>query len=256
MKKVEINNRIYQIYDSIDDMPIVNFQKFNKLLLIDSGLGSDVDSIDAHLANLAKLIKTDISKAQQEIQNLRQTMYMVSANISPRYMAFAALIYSIDGKVNHDLSDDNLKRIIDDIKTIKHSFLINLLLSVKKKLFTELEVYFPSEFNDIKEKESYDKLKRKTILILEGIIDNKDNSESIRIIEDELFRMYKPKSFNGKDSVEVKYDKQFETSCMLISQKAGMNAKKLNVLEFYNTLNNIAKQTEAEAKAYKKSRRK
>ena len=67
--------------------------------------------------------------------------------------------------------------------------------------------------------------------------------------------MYKPKSFTGKNSIEIKYDKQFETSCMLISQKANMNAKKLNVLEFYSTLNNIAKQTEAEAKAYKKAKR-
>lgn len=255
MKRLEINKHIYEIYDSIDDMPIINFQKFNKLLLIDSGLGSDIDSIDTHLVNLAKLIKTDMSKAQQEIQNLRQTMYMVSAGISPKYLAFTALIRSIDGKINTDLSDDNLKRILENLNSVKHSFIINILLSVKKKLFTELEEYFPSEFNDAKEKESYDKLKRKTILILEGIIENKDNSSCIEKINDELFRMYKPKSFTGKDSIEIKYDKQFETSCMLISQKANMNAKKLNVLEFYSTLNNIAKQTEAEAKAYKKAKR-
>ena len=84
MRKLTINNHIYEIYDSIDDMPIVNFQKFNKLLLIDSGLGSDIDSIDSHLVNLAKLIKTDIAKANQEIQNLRQTLYLIAANISPK----------------------------------------------------------------------------------------------------------------------------------------------------------------------------
>ena len=43
---------------------------------------------------------------------------------------------------------------------------------------------------------------------------------------------------------------------MLISQKVNMDAKKMNVLEFYSALNNIAKQSEAEAKAYKKVRRK
>ena len=255
MKTITIGAHVYRLYDSIDDMPVVNFQKFNKLLLIDSGLGSDVDAIDTHLVNLAKLIKTDMAKAQQEIQNLRQAMYMVSASISPRYLAFTTLIHSIDGKENADLSDDNLKRIFDELNREKHSFLMSLLLSVKKKLFTELEEYFPNEFNDAKEKESYDKLKRKVILQLEGIIDNKDNSDIIAEIEDSIFKMYTPKSFAGKKSVEVKYDKQFETSCVLISQKTGMDAKKLSVLEFYSAINNIAKQAEAEAKAYKKVKR-
>ena len=133
MRKLTINNHIYEIYDSIDDMPIVNFQKFNKLLLIDSGLGSDIDSIDSHLVNLAKLIKTDIAKANQEIQNLRQTLYLIAANISPKYLAFTALIHSIDGKINTDLSDDNLKNILESMNKIKNYILIDILLSVKKK---------------------------------------------------------------------------------------------------------------------------
>ena len=70
-----------------------------------------------------------------------------------------------------------------------------------------------------------------------------------------LFSLHKPKSFNGKTSIEIKYDKQFETACMIISQKSNMNAKKMTVLEFYSTLNNLSKQAEAEAKAYKKVRR-
>ena len=36
---------------------------------------------------------------------------------------------------------------------------------------------------------------------------------------------------------------------MLISQKTGMDAKRMTVLEFYNTIDNISKQTEAERKA-------
>lgn len=39
---------------------------------------------------------------------------------------------------------------------------------------------------------------------------------------------------------------------MMISQKTGLNAKQMTVLEFYNTLVNIQKQVEIEKKAYKK----
>lgn len=255
MKTVKINNHELKLYDSIDEMPIVNFQKYNKYVIIDSGLGSDIDSVDEHLVNLAKLIKQNKEKAQQELQNLRQTMHLIVSGISPNYLAFAALIYSIDGKEVTDLSDENLKLILDKLKKIKHSTIISLLLWVKKKLAAELETYFPNNFNDTKDKEVYDKIKQRTILQLKSIVEGTDNADTIAEIDAYLFSLHKPKSFSGKSSIEIKYDKQFETACMIISQKSNMNAKKMTVLEFYNTLNNLSKQAEAEAKAYKKVRR-
>lgn len=256
MKTIRFNKKEIKLYDSIDEMPIVNFQKYNKYILLDAGLGSDIDSIDEHIVNLAKLIKTDLAKASQELQNLRQNMHLVVNEISPKYMAFAALIYSIDGKVLDSLSDDYLKQVLYEIKEIKHSIITEFLIWVKKKLATELEIYFPSEFNNVKEKELYDKLKQRTIIILQGIIESKNTSEEVAGIDSYLFSLHKPKSFVGIDSVEVKCDKQFETSCMLISQKTGMRAKKMSVLEFYNALSNIEKQAEAEAKAYRKIKHK
>lgn len=255
MKTVTLNKHEVKLYDSIDEMPIINFQKYNKYIIVDSGLGSDVDSVDEHLVNLAKLIKTNKDKAQQEIQNLRQTMHLIVSGISPNYLAFAALIHSIDGEKVEDLSDENLKIVLRKLKNTKHSTLINILLWVKKKLATELELYFPGNFSDAKDKETYDKIKQRTILQLESIAYEIDNSDKIKEIDDWLFGLYKPNTFNGKASIEIKYDKQFETACMIISQKANMNAKSMTVLEFYSTLNNISKQAEAEAKAYKKIRR-
>ena len=108
----------------------------------------------------------------------------------------------------------------------------------------------------IEEKEVYDKLKQRTILVLQGIIEGKDTSTEVAGIDDFLFSLHNPKSFIGSASAEVKYEKQFETSCMLISQKTGMTAKKMTVLEFYNTLTNIGKQAEAELKAHKRVKRK
>ena len=140
MKTVKINNHELKLYDSIDEMPIVNFQKYNKYIIVDSGLGSDIDSVDEHLVNLAKLIKSDKDKAQQELQNLRQTMHLIVSGISPNYLAFAALIHSIDGKVVEDLSDENLKSIIEKLQKAKHSMIVSILMWVKKKQATELEM--------------------------------------------------------------------------------------------------------------------
>lgn len=62
MKNLTVNKKTVRVYDSIDEMPIINFQKYNKYLLIDSGIGSDVDDIDAHIARIAKFIKSNNAK--------------------------------------------------------------------------------------------------------------------------------------------------------------------------------------------------
>ena len=256
MKVVTIKGHTIKLYDSIDELPIVNFQKYNKCILIDSGLGSDIDSVDSHIVNIAKFINSDNKKqALLELQNMRQNLYMIVSNVSPKNLAFAALIHSIDGEEQKDLSDTHLQELIDIINESEQSVLSSILLGLKKKLSTELEIYFPSEFDSAKEKEAYSKLKMKLILQLQEIAENTEKASEIAEIDKFLFSLHKPKNFTGKESEEVKYDKQFESACMIISQKTGMNAKSMTVLEFYNTLSNLQKQAEAEKKAYRRNKK-
>lgn len=253
MKNLTVNKKTVRVYDSIDEMPIINFQKYNKYLLIDSGIGSDVDDIDAHIARIAKFIKSNnAKKALQELQNMRQNMYMVNSEISPKYLAFAALIHSIDGEEVNDLSDDGLKNVLAKLKEIKHSKIIDFLVWLKKKVTTELEMYFPGDFVNPKEKDAYDKLKQRTLFVLDSMINGTDNSEQIETIDMVMLNMHSPKSYIGSESVEIKYDKQFESTCLLIAQKTSMDAKKMTVLQFYNAVDNIKQQLEAESKSVKR----
>ena len=70
-----------------------------------------------------------------------------------------------------------------------------------------------------------------------------------------LINMHNPKPFIGSESVEIKYDKQFESTCLLIAQKTNMDAKKMTVLQFYNAIDNIKSQAEAEAKSVQHHKR-
>lgn len=257
MKSILINKKIVRVYDSIDEMPIINFQKYNKYLLIDSGIGSDADDIDAHIVKIAKYIKSNNNrKALQELQNMRQNIYMVNSEISPKYLAFAALIHSVDGKEVNDLSDDGLKKLLQDLKEVKHSKVIDFLLWLKKKVTSELEIYFPGDFVNPKEKEAYDKLKARTLFVLDSVINDTDNSKQIEAIDIMMLNMHTPKTYIGSESVEVKYDKQFESTCLLIAQKTSMDARKMTVLQFYNAIDNIKAQAEAEAKSLKRNKHK
>lgn len=129
-----------RLYDSIDELPIENFQKYNKYVLLDAGIGSDVNDVCEHIANAYRLIDAGHSdKAKQELQNLNQNIGLVVSEASPRFMAFAALIQSIDGVEQTDLSDEHLREIINDLRRERKSVIDGILDFVKKNFVRSLK---------------------------------------------------------------------------------------------------------------------
>ena len=57
MRKLKIKGHLIEIYDSIEEMPMRNFHKYNKMLLIDSGIGSDLSDFDRHVARVGVYLK-------------------------------------------------------------------------------------------------------------------------------------------------------------------------------------------------------
>ena len=95
MKTISLADRTIKLYDSIDEMPIENFQRYNKYIIIDAGLGSDIDSVDEHIVQIAKLINSgDKKKAMQELQNMRQNMHMIITFIRFNFFMFIYCLFS------------------------------------------------------------------------------------------------------------------------------------------------------------------
>lgn len=137
MKVIDTGKHVIKLYDSVDELPIGAYQRYNKFLLIDAGIGSSVDDFDAHIVKLAKLIgNNEREKAMQELQNMRQNLFMVNSKVSPKYLAFAALVYSIDGKKVEAVSDDDYSELLAKIQEMPHSLLTKTLDWLKKKLQT------------------------------------------------------------------------------------------------------------------------
>lgn len=144
MIETVINKKKLKLYDSIENMPIVNFQAFNKFMLIDSGIGSDFSDIDNHISKIAKLINSDKKEALQELQNMRQSFYFISQKISPKYMSFVCFIHSIDGVVITDLSDSSVQSILNDLNAERKGIFSKLIESLKKKLMKNSGYIFRS----------------------------------------------------------------------------------------------------------------
>ena len=192
----KINGKKFELYDSIESMPIVRFHKYNKMLLIDAGIGSDLGDFDRHIERALIYIRAkDTNKAANELENLRQNVYFIQSNISPKNIAFAVLVKSIDGKPTNDLSDEALKEVCEALSGASKEELTEQTESVKKKIDEELKLYFPKLFEDATLKEYYDQLKARTMLILKTIIaekPTKEEAQKIDSITEKLITYFNP----------------------------------------------------------------
>lgn len=258
MEVKTLNGKKVKYYESIEDLPIVNYQKFNKYVLYSTHVGNDINSLVQHLANVIKLVDFDKNKAKIELNNQIQSLLFMENNVNTDLMAFACLIHSIDGEPVTDLSDSNLKVIIDSLKEEKFSVIKKLLEAVKKKLTTELEAYYPETFNlSTSEQRNRTLLIRYNKLSLRLILtENEDEREELKAqiqsLIERLYKQYQVISFVGKDNYEIKHDKTFESSCLAIAQETGLDPYKLTVLQFYGLLENLHKQAKQKLKASKK----
>ena len=243
MKTIEIGKYKVELYDSIDELPIKRFHKFNKYLLVDAGVGSDLNDINEKIAKIMRYVdRSDKVNARIELENLRQAMYLVTQETNLKHLAFMVLVKSIDGKEQTDLSDEGVRATQKVFENQSLNFIDQLFQSVKKKIDEELNLYFPSQFDDAAVKEYHDKLKSRILFQLDTIIRNADNKQEIDQIDDFLLTLAKPKVFSGKESTEIKYDRQFEDMCLFLSQELSLDIDKLSVLQFYNSFEYIKKQ--------------
>lgn len=255
MKECIINKHNVVLYDSIDELPMLRFHKYNKMLLVDAGVGSDLSDFDRHIEKVIRYLNSPTpNMATVELENMRQNIYFIQSEVSPRHLSFAVLVKSIDGNPCNDLSDDGLQKIVDLFADVPNAELTAHLEAVKKKIDEELQLYFPKLFDDATVKEYYDQLKQRTMLMLDAIIkgDESDKREEIDHITTLLLTYTKPKSFSGSDSVEIQYDKQFENMCLMLSQHLHVNPKSFTVLEYYNAFEYIKEQAK---KASRKSQK-
>ena len=148
MRELKIGKHSLKIYDSIEELPIVRHHKFNKLMLIDAHIGSDISDFDAHLERVCRYIRANKpDMAEKELMVLRQNVFFIQTEVSPKHLAFAALIHTLDGQQNNDLTDEALKVLVAKLSDVTVGEMDAAIEESKKKLDDELQVYFPQLFD-------------------------------------------------------------------------------------------------------------
>ena len=97
MRTIKIGRKTVEFYDAIDELPIRRYHKFNKYMLVDSGIGSDLNDINSHIAKVSRYIsKKDEKNALAQLENLRTSLYMIAEETNVRHLSFAILVKSIN----------------------------------------------------------------------------------------------------------------------------------------------------------------
>ena len=257
MKKVELGGHKVVLYDSIDELPMVRFHRFNKMLLVDAGVGSEIGDFDAHIERAVRYIRNnDRDSAAKELDNLRQNVFLILSEQSTKDLSFACLVKEIDGKPCDDLSDEGLREVLQTLGGVPRGEVAAEMEAAKKKIDGDLILYFSGIFDDVTVREFYDVMKRRAVAMLDGIIegDTEQRKGDIDALTEKMILYTKPRVFSGRRSVEVQHDKDYESLCLTISKQTGADAKRMTVLEFYNAYEYIRRMAKETQKKPAKSR--
>lgn len=243
---IRYNGHEILMYVSIQDLPIDRFQLYNRAVLMDAGIGSDLNDFDTRINDLDKLIQHAPNKARIELRNHQQLVHFVISNTSPRLNAFIALIKKIDGKelTDEDMTDEGLKRVVDRLAKTRLSIGLvqEFLDNVKKNFENEFEVFFPQKGVSSSASMQYALLRRKLICSCQKM-QGQDVSEQEKQIESDVVGIMEPKVFAGPNGIEVKDVKNFEDAVIYMKQhNVATEPRKMTVLAFFRAAENIEKQ--------------
>ncbi len=124
------------MHDSIDVLPIENYINYNRLTMLDAGIGSDLNAVMNHWDSIQRYCaKGDTESLNKQLTNYRQALTFIVSNVSPRMLSFVTLIHKIDGKVLQDFSDENMGKVLKQLsrKGLTVRIVESFLDWVKKK---------------------------------------------------------------------------------------------------------------------------
>lgn len=102
-----------EFFESIDSLPFCRFNAFNKYVMLDSELGSDVMAFDKKVGKIFQFLgKEMVAEAKGEMYNLRNVYHNIITENNVRGLAFACLIRKIDGVPVVDFTSENLNQIL------------------------------------------------------------------------------------------------------------------------------------------------
>lgn len=234
-----------EIYSDFETLPILRFQKFNKYQLKASDVGSEFSDFQQRVVKISQYIQKDLKdSALKELENMTLTVFNGFHEISPRSKAFAILVKRIDEEEFQDISAEGLQKCLEALDAINFPYaeVLRLITDVKKKLDTQLSVYFPKQFKRGGDKETALLRVKRANLMLDNITDPGEQKE-IEIFELErlILERNPPNIWNTylPENMELFLESEFNKFLLSVCENSNLDIDKLTVKTFYSKVEQI-----------------
>lgn len=254
MRLFEINSVPVRMYSSDREMPMRRYNIFQKLLLIEAGIGSDMNAVNRRFEKLHSYQAAGMqAEAMREAENLHYSIHAVLNSIDYKTATFACLIAQIGDDKCEDITEEGLARTSERLLSLGVTVadIDDSVEEVKKKLSSELAKHFPQIFPPDEEFQFYASVKQR--MLLRAAIANGDDSSETRdklALADRYFlSVGKPQNFRDDDpeNILVALDTQFATLAALLDSNSSSSSQDLAVFDFYARLSYHMRQNKPQA---------
>ena len=235
------------IFNSSHDLPPRRYQKYNKHVMIAAGVGESLDDYNKRRLKTIGYVKSEDKKsALIELANQQQCVFNALEEYSPSNMAFAVMVYSIDGEVFKSYEENTLNKIIDKLDEVglTKAMIMEALREIKKKIGDELAMYYETYFRP---PVAYNAVRLvQSEALLDSAFFGKDTVKVEEDTEAELLRLTKPKIWNIyiKGNEELKMETGFEKFIFLVQEHTTVDLDSISLFRFYSLLDYIKEKGE------------
>lgn len=137
MRVLELSKGKLNLYETSKEMPIDLYEKFNKYLIQDLGIGSDMNDVAKHFSQLYKFMSEGMAQqAATESYNLYQNIFLMLNEINIEHISFCCWIHSINDEPLTDYSETNLRTLCPQLGAmgLTQGHISEILEDLKKKL--------------------------------------------------------------------------------------------------------------------------
>jgi len=181
------------------------------------------------------LVADNKEKILKEIENLRILIFNIISEVNPSHMAFACLVAEIDGEETEDLSEEGIRRTLkrlNEIGLTEREFK-KKMSEIREKVYGDLEIYYPDIFHNVLSTAFWAKMKEKALKMCDSILTGIPIEDEMNAADRYFASLIKPKSFSGKENEELRYDKNFEKNCIMLSSMTNKPVKELTTKEYF-----------------------
>lgn len=144
MNTVNYLGNTVKYYDSTEDLIVERHLVYQKALILDNALGSELNKIPGKITLIKGLVaRGKADDANKELDNILTLYGVVNKGINLKLLATSACVFEINGKPVQISSTDDAMEVHKQLQTVLPvKMVIQMLDGIKKKLIQRLKGYF------------------------------------------------------------------------------------------------------------------